>query len=74
MADDGVEIEIGVSFQDDFRRLRQMLYKIEEMKDLIPEWNELEADRIHDEILELARQTIDANAHRSQKNSQSKDG
>lgn len=67
-----IDIDIGVSFQDDFRRLREMLHKVEEMRELIPDWNEVEADRLHDEILELARQTIDANVRPPEK-SQSKD-
>lgn len=66
-----IEIDVGIKFEDDFRRLREMLHKVEEMKGLVPEWNETEADRIHDEILQLARETISANANRPQEKSQS---
>lgn len=59
---DDIDLRFHTNFGEDFSNLRKMLYKIEDLKDLVPEWNEHEAEEIHDEILELARTMIDATA------------
>lgn len=63
-----VDIKLYISFQEDFRRLRKMLLKVEEMRKLIPKQDRFEADRLHNEILDLACETIDAHAERSKEN------
>lgn len=70
---DGLDIQIGVDLKDDFQKFRELLHKVEDMRKLIPEWNELEAEQLHEEILDLASEMLDVHARRSKKNKTPKD-
>lgn len=69
------EFHIGISieFKEDFARLYRMLLRVEYLRNLLPP-DDQEAEQIHDDILQLARECIKAYGVRSENDSQTPDG
>lgn len=57
-----IDVEIHLTFAEDFCELREMLALVDDLVDLVPEWSRPEAEDIQDRLLDYARKTIDANA------------
>lgn len=72
-----LHIDLYIDFKEDLTRLRQLMNKADELRDLIPEWNQMESRRIYDEMLDIMDKCIRARRDRdarSAQNSQSEDG
>lgn len=55
-----LHIDLYIDFKEDLERLRQLMNKADELRDLIPEWNKVESRRIYDEMLDIMDQCIKA--------------
>lgn len=68
---DQLRIDIYIDFREDFERLRQLLNKAEELKDLVSDWNQIEARQIFDDMLDIGDKCVRARRDREADNERS---
>lgn len=59
-----IQIKVTVNYSDDYERLLKIVQNVRELQELVPEWSQYEADKLTDEILELAKDSTNTKVNR----------